>query len=366
MLVFRNNCSISNPFTIVFLCGSKYSPNNAKDKRIVLKKYIENNFSNARAIILEEHFVFRNGNKKYLAYDDIYLKGLAQVEELASLFASRVLIIHESISTAAEIGMFASNIETSGKVCLLVPDPFSIEEDKTGSFIKLSFLRKDAPQTKVKLIRYYPDIEVHRFSENKSDYYTSFHNNEIGRFLGRQIDSFLFPPNKKGEIIKFEREAYGKSHKSPEIVDYRIVDESQTIYVEVHIDTLKKQLLSMLFVEEFRKELRKEKQIREHVTYLLETYQMLAKNTICDIEGKVFKDYKVKLTLKSSICDAKQAIGYFFYMLQAANLIGLEQRDSDNPAIRKVRFSTSLDQYEKQFADLIYDSISTEFGRLAL
>ena len=44
----------------------------------------------------------------------------------------------------------------------------------------------------------------------------------------------------------------------------------------------------------------------------------------------------------------------------------IEQRDSDNPAIRKVRFSTSLDQYEKQFADLIYDSISTEFGRLAL
>ena len=192
MLVFRNNCSISNPFTIVFLCGSKYSPNNAKDKRIVLKKYIENNFSNARAIILEEHFVFRNGNKKYLAYDDIYLKGLAQVEELASLFASRVLIIHESISTAAEIGMFASNIETSGKVCLLVPDPFSIEEDKTGSFIKLSFLRKDAPQTKVKLIRYYPDIEVHRFSENKSDYYTSFHKFCLQNYIFNQIPLYFF------------------------------------------------------------------------------------------------------------------------------------------------------------------------------
>ena len=40
MLVFRNNCSISNPFTIVFLCGSKYSPNNAKYKRNILKKYI--------------------------------------------------------------------------------------------------------------------------------------------------------------------------------------------------------------------------------------------------------------------------------------------------------------------------------------
>lgn len=367
MLVFRDNYLYKDPFVTIFLCGSKYSPNSAYDKRIVLKNYIENRFPNSKAIILEEHFVFKNGNKRYLAYDDIYLKGLAQVEELASLFASRIVIIHETISTAAEIGMFASNTATSEKVCLLVPDVFSVEEDKTGNFIKLSFLGKDVPQTKVKLIRYYPDIEVHRFSENKSDYHTFFHNNQIGRVLGKQIDFFLFPPTEKEEkAIKFGKAKYGKPHKSPAIVDYHIIDETQTISVDVHVDTLKKQLLSMLFVEEFRKELWKEKRIREHVTYLLERYQALVKNTICDIEGKECNNYKVKLTLKDSMCEAKQAIGYFLYMLQAAGLIGLEQKDSGNPAIRKVRFSTALEQYSNQLANLIYDSRTTEFGRLAL
>lgn len=367
MLVYRNNCLIVDPFPIIFLCGSKYSPKSTSDKRIVLKRYIENKFPEARAIILEEHFIFANSNKKYLAYDDIYLKGLAQVEELASLFATRIVIIHESISTAAEIGMFASNTETSRKVCLLVPDPFSIEEDKTGGFIKLSFLSEYAPEMKVNLIRYYPEIEVHRSSENKSDYYTFFHNNEIGHILGKQIDLFLFPSMKDAsKHTRFTREKYGKAHKSPEIVDYCIDEKEKTIFVDIHSDVLKGQLLSLLFVEEVRKELRKDKKIREHVSYLYEQYQALVKNTICDIEGKEYGSFVVKLSLKNSSCDVKQASGYYLYMLQAAGFIGLEQKSRGNPSVRKVRFSTSFDQSLNQYADLICESNSTEFGRLAL
>ena len=93
---------------------------------------------------------------------------------------------------------------------------------------------------------------------------------------------------------------------------------------------------------------------------------MLVKNSICDIEGKEYGSFVVKLSLKNSSCDVKQAIGYYLYMLQAAGFIGLEQKSRGNPSVRKVRFSTSFDQSLNQYADLICESNGTEFGRLAL
>ena len=362
MLIFKNYYSYTNPLSIVFLCGSKYS-SSSNDKRNVLKQYIENNFPNMRAVILEEHFIFARTNMKYLSYDDIYLKDLAQVEQLASLYSDRIIIIHETISTAAEIGMFASNPSLAGKVCMLVSDPLAIEGDKTGSFIKLSFLNKRSPHPSVKLIRYYPDIEIYRFSENKSDYHTYFHNNKIGDCLAKEISSFI-TPNITTKNIVFRKKVYGKATNSSEIVDYSISDEKGSVFLDLHIDTLKIQLLSILFLDEIRRELRKAKSIQKHVLYLLKIFQSLLLNTVSEIEGKNLNEYTAKINIKDSSCEIKQAIGYFLYMLQAAKIIGMEQKYDEKPEVRKIRFSTVLDQYKDQFIHLILDSGTTEFGRL--
>jgi hypothetical protein len=145
-----------DPLNIVFLCGNKYTKTDPREKRILLKAFLKENIAHCRAIILEENFIFGRTNMQYLAYDDAFLDGLAQVEQLASLFASKIIIIHETISTAAELGMFAINPALSKKICVLVPDDISIEERKTSGFIKLAFMNSNSKNTKIgKQIVYY-------------------------------------------------------------------------------------------------------------------------------------------------------------------------------------------------------------------
>ena len=152
MYVFREKMRIDNPISVVFLCGSSFSESNERDKRRILQEYIKCKVPNCFPIILEQNFRFRKPTTKYLAYDDIFLKGLAQIEQLTSLYADKILIIHESNSTAAELGAFAINETLAKKICVLAPDAYAVEDDKISNFIFLSFVSNDAAECKVKLM----------------------------------------------------------------------------------------------------------------------------------------------------------------------------------------------------------------------
>ena len=142
MLIFAENYSYDDPLNIVFLCGSHYSKKSKHDKRNILKEHIDGSTSNLHAIILEENFQFASTSKQYLSYDDIYLSGLAQIEQLASLYASKIIIIHETISTAAELGMFAIDPILAQKICLLVPDRFQLRKKRFLALLGWPFFRK--------------------------------------------------------------------------------------------------------------------------------------------------------------------------------------------------------------------------------
>ena len=361
MLVFRNGFKYHKPFHIVFLCGSKFVYSNRRDKRNVLQCYINENIDNYHSVILEKHFSFGKTNKNYLAYDDIYLNGLAQVEQLASLFADKIIIIHETISTGAEVGMFASDQNLVNKVCLLVADKDSVEEDKTGSFIKLAFLNNKSEETQVKLITYYPDVEIFRFSENKSDYHTFFHGDQIGDFLSAQLNDFL-QVDKTEYIITLNKAKYGDEslHKN----DFSYVLTKKEIIVSVPMEVLRIQLFSLLYLEVIRNELRKEKQIRDHITYLYDQYRIILKNTINNFVETDVSDFALTIRIGKSMCDAKQAVGYFLYLLQSIEFVGLEQQTNRDLSIRKVRLSVKLNSYEKEFKNYVYNTSETVFGRL--
>lgn len=363
MLVFDKKYRYIDPLNIVFLCGSHYDKKNKHDKRKILKAHIDSSIPNTHAIILEENFQFANTNKQYLSYDNIYLAGLAQIEQLASLYASKIIIIHETISTAAELGMFAIDPILAHKTCLLVPDDVSIEEEKISWFIRLAFFRKEAPETKVHVIRYYPDVEIHRISPNKSDYHAFFHDDKIGLFLEKDLESFLSTKNSQ-KTIRFQNNRFKKPNENSGIVDYTLSSKSKTITVSTHIESLKIHLLSMLGVDAIRKELREEKEIRQHVNFIYNMYRNILRNTVETFTGTSTEDYKVKVFLKGSNCVLKQAIGYFLYMLQAANLISLVQINSSTPTIRKVQFSTTLDEYVTFVDKAVIQIETTAFGRL--
>lgn len=365
MFVFREKYEYSDPFNIIFLCGSHYSKKNKRDKRKILKKYINQFIPNGRSIILEENFQFVKTSTRYLSYDTIFLTGLAQVEKLASLYANKIVIVHESISTAAELGMFAIDPELAQKIVLLVPDTISVEEDKISGFIQLAFRKDDAPETKVHVIRYYPDVEVHRSSQYKSEYYSYFHEDRIGTFLDEALKAFL-TDRVISRTISFSRSRSSDPQCSPDTVRYHLSSKNQDegIRVNTHVDTLKIHLLALLELEHVRKQLREEREIREHVNFLCTEYKSILRNTIEMLTGMDAGDFTVKVFLKGTDCTLNQAVGYFLYMLQATELIELIQTHAKQPTIRKVQFSTEINQYKESIGAMVFDAGTTEFGRL--
>jgi hypothetical protein len=365
LLVYRNVFSYKDPLHVVFLCGNKYDHNDPLEKRMILKEFLETNIENCRVVVLEENFIFGRTNMKYLAYDDAFLNGLAQIEQLASLYANNIIIIHETISTAAELGMFAINPALSSKICLLTPDDISIEEQKTSGFIKLAFMNRNASDTQIgEQIIYYPDIKVNRASADKSYYNTYFHNNKIGEKLGGKIISFI-EPGKTEKHIRFNKSLFRKPKSDPSTVDYYIDDETKTINVFIHVDTIKIQLLALFFIENYRTEFRRIKPIKDHVTFICDKYEEILSNTIAEAEGIDAKSYAKKFVLKDTeTCKLRQAVGYFLYMLQAIGLIGLEQIEEAEASQRKIRISMEMDICQKQLNGLLYSKHTTEFGRL--
>lgn len=166
--------------------------------------------------------------------------------------------------------------------------------------------------------------------------------------------------------IHFQQNRFYKANNDPSIVDYTLSSANRSITVSTHIEVLKVHLLSMFGVDFIRKELREEKEIREHVNYIYNKYRDILRNTVELLTGISTEDFDVSVSLKGTNCTLKQAVGYFLYMLQAAKLISLVQKTTAFPTIRKVQLSTTLDKYEKPINDAILDVGMTEFGRLII
>lgn len=365
MKIFIEKFSYADPFNIVFLCGSKFSKN-PREKRLVLKRHLEATIPNCRVIVLEENFAFRNTTKKYLAYDDIFLYSLAQVEELASLFSSSVLIIHETISTAAELGMFANNPALVKKICLLTPDSYAVEENKVSSFIQLAFLQPKAPESCIgDHIIFYPDTELFRDSAVKGGYYTYFHNNTIGENLSRKICAFVMRDNVVSEV-HFAKCRYHTPRADEFSIDYCLDKKGKAVSIYVHPSVFKVQLLSLFCFSVFQAEIQKKKKIYEHVSYIQNMYEELIEKSVAFYSGFDLSGFTISVALKNSKCELRQAVGYYIYMLQAINLICMEQADDEDMSIRKICITHEMEFFEQRFSSLIVDQPVTAFGGLGL
>lgn len=174
-------------YKLIFLCGSKYVGSNKSDKRNVLRKHLLEKSPLYRPIILEDNFIFSK-KTTFLAYGDIYMRNLYDVEFLVSLLSDAILIFHESISTGAEAGLFLGEHSNKNKTCLIVPNKEAVEEDKLGAFLRLSFFKGYNP---VKQITYYPSVQNNITSVNLRNLHTSFANNSVGEALSEKILDFI-------------------------------------------------------------------------------------------------------------------------------------------------------------------------------
>jgi hypothetical protein len=264
--------------------------------------------------------------------------------------------------------MFAIDPAVSKKICLLVPDDISVDEKKISAFIELAFFKPESPKSNIgKKVTFYPDMKINKLSIEKSDYLTYFHNDKIGDYLGAELKSFVAPQESaKENCIKFVKKYFGLPDLDPFHINYSINTRKKIIKVFTHPDALKIQLLSLFFVDDFKKELWQYKQIKKHAGFLCKTYKKLLLNTILSKEGIPLPGYKVNVTLKNTIYKLDLSVGYFLYMLQATELIKLKLKSAGNSDERKISISRNLKKYEPKIKDYIRIESKTKFEELGI
>lgn len=351
-MFFVNNVKYKNPYKIVFLCGSFYQENKS-DKRLILKNFLKEKLSDCYPIILEENFFFKTNNVQYLAYDDIILKDLHVIEDLTAAYADKIFVIHESLSTAAEFGMFVTNEQINKKLCLIEADSESINNSKKSTFMDLAFFNKNSNNVSKK-IKYYPDVTLYKRSVEEIEYRVFFHDNTIGEYLGKEILKFVNIEEKQ-KIIKIKRNKFKKIQQNDDI-EYFIDAKKKELSIYVSTEILKFHILALMLCNStIRKSCRETRKIYEHANILGEEYIGTLFNTIITLAGKSIAEYKPKVFVKNSLNKLNSCIGYWLYLLQAMKLIMLEAPNKAIPSERKIVYSTELLDQETFFQKFIGD-----------
>ena len=343
--------NINKGYNTIFLCGVKYSRND-EDKRNILKAHLESLDEKNKVIILEENFTFGKSSGNYLSYDDIFMKNLKDVETLTAIFSDKVIIIHESISTAAEFGMFATNELIKGKLCLLIPDEYSVEENKITAFLKLAFLNED---NNIKRIVFYPSVEQWKVSQFKSDFRTKFQNNNIGTHLSKQLSDYLTEDKDESISVNFKKSRFRKYQFDKKTISY--FKEDGKLKVGISTEIIKSHIISFFNITDFKAELRKWKKLSEHITYV----ERLFKNTLlCTISEKEGEDFKnIIVECKDSGLEFRKIISYVIYLLQAMKMINLFVDDHDR---RKIGINKDFGKIYKPYNSLLKEKINTIIG----
>ena len=179
------NQVIPNPLHPIFLCGTKYTRSDPRDKRNVLEKYISDNRL-GKPIILERFFSLSGKGKSLLPYKDILIKGLYDIEQIMSYMADEIIIVHDSYSTSAELGFFSSNINIMKKTIVLLPQQYSVDEDKKKGFIQFAFNDRE---NSASFFWYTPVFEKVRYSNDRKGFHSYFLDNHIDEVLSYKIKS---------------------------------------------------------------------------------------------------------------------------------------------------------------------------------
>lgn len=353
---FKQKITISDPLRVFFLCGTKYRENDLNDKRNVLKSYLESISKNNKVIILEEHFIFGKTRPRYLSYDDIFLNNLKDVEQLAGFYSDTIFIIHESISTAAELGMFASDKNSLKKICLITPDTLSVEEEKISSFIRLAFLNTRSNGDKIRNIHFYPKVEENIVSETKTDYYTYFPNNKISNNLAANIRSFLDKDYDPDIEISFKKNRYNRRFEGESTVSYFFDNSNLNVYISSKV--IRVLLISIFNIPELRSDIRKSSSIKNTVTLLAASFKFIIMHSISHFEGKDLSSCNVNISLTESNLSFRQIIGYFLYLLQALGMINLPIMNVSE----SVTINSTFKYYYKNYENILEEIKSSKLA----
>lgn len=344
---------ITDDFRFVFLCGVDYSTKE-EDKRNVLADYLKEKKSSYKPIILEQKFGLEKKIPDVLSYGDIYLRNLYEIETLTTYLSDAIIIIHESISTGAETGLFLGNTEAAKKSCLLVPDKYAVEEEKIGTFIKLAFFLEPSMVSK---IDFYPSVEKYMLSSNCKKWHTYFPQNKIGDVLGRKILDFL-EKSYSSKAISFTNNL--KDIPKGKIY-FKLVDD--TVHIKLRPSILSICVASLFNLKEIRENIFSEalKKVSEIVAELKKDLEEVFVCSIEEKKGIVLAGYKCKIEPDINIKDVsiQSCIGLIFYFFQAAQFIEIKKaEDYEESALvtvkeKMVQMGENYGHFYEKYKDII-------------
>ena len=342
--MFINKPEFAEPIRVIFLCGIKFKDNET-DKRIVLKNYLENDSKN-KVLILEKYFdfAFKNDSSTgLLSYYDAELFNLHNIESFAALVATNVIVIHESLSTAGELGVFGSNEALRNRIITLVPDQFSVEEEKLSSFLRLAFWNKKDRLINNNVIRFYPTTNRSMVSETHSFYETFFDNNRLPPSIARRINSQL-DKDPCSNVLAINGE--------------NVKNEKRSVGIWLNCDSIKNYFLAILSVSEIRKKLRSCKKIYEIRSILSNVFVNTLKNTYYSINGERPKTIAVHIENQPGLT-FDNAISLMMYFCHACGIMKIACNDDNTIS---VSFSKDLGSLWKEYSMLISPISFAEWG----
>lgn len=351
------------------LNGTEYE---IEDKRIVLQKFLDNSYStkNFRSIILEDNFMFSNNSRRHLNYNDINLKSLKSIELLTSLYSDYVLIMHESFSTAAEIGMFSTADYINSKLMILTPNVYSVEEDYFSGFMKLAYQNMYYTDHNIKKINYNPGIYNFHISEHLRKLHTFFIDNEVKGALARSLSEYF-------DVLGEKVVVFGRKHgiyDNPKNF-YQLLD-SKKINIVLNSNDLLAYLISLFNLDVFRREFiskvdmshlnidndsnRRKNLFKEGTKivgkYFKQSFYNTLKIDIPNIENEYGSFEKnnifINFFINHQVVEFKECISYYLYILYALSYININDNNT------RFSITNSFSPIYEEYKDLVKEAKS--------
>lgn len=337
---------VVDEYKYIFLCGTQYSHKDANDKRNVLREFLKQENRSYKPIILEDNFIFSKNSTRFLTYDDIHMSNLYQVEMVMNYLADNNIIIHESISTGAETGLFLSESNAIRKTCLLIPDEMAVEERKIGAFITLAFLQGTAM---LDVITFYPRVEKKVISDNVRYWHTYFYENKIGQNLKSRIINFLNRENRKFKI-EFTR---NKTRVDEGLVYYRI--KKKTAEVIILPRTLLLCIASVFNIDELEKRIfcAEKRTLNEYIEDIRDFLLQVFINSIEEETGADINKCSINAKMNVNRVYISEIIGMCLYLFQAAEFIQII-KDIDYSNNQKVTITRKMVMIEDGMCQFFY------------
>lgn len=331
-MIFHSFNDYEFPIQFSFLCGCEYRSEDS-DKRFVLSKFLKT--GTHIPLIIEQYFTLKDHEKGKLSYIPIGFYGLASAEMATAFLVDYIFIIHETFSTSAELGLFASNINLVKKICLISPNYYSVFDNYISTFIKDAFLNDNDINYNIgKHIIYYPACKFHCIHQKKSTVFTYFPGNIIPNYLQNEIKTFI--------NNKFHSSFY---------IPKRLKKHSGKYRIYIPIDVLKIQIVYLII--KYKKHINCCSNMIEYRDKVYKLYTDTMLNTLKTYTKINFKNSDETIYIyirKFKITSLKKLIGMYLYLLHSSQLIKLSPYKKDNISCNIIKIS-------KKFKDLLLKKV---------